>query len=191
MSSRPAEEIAREYELISAYKKTSDLKLLGKLFQPYMHLVYGLCLKYLKNRDDSQDAVMVIFEKLVEAVKSHEISNFKSWLYVLAKNHCLMLIRSKKYQISKKSEDVDQLDMENGLALHHKDESIDEENISKLESCIEELQNEQKQCIELFYLEKKSYKEVVSLTAYDLKKVKSYIQNGKRNLKNCMERNSE
>jgi RNA polymerase sigma-70 factor (ECF subfamily) len=40
----------------------------------------------------------------------------------------------------------------------------------------------------LFYLEQKCYKDIADLTGYDLNKVKSAIQNGKRNLKICMER---
>jgi len=188
---KPSPNIEQEKELIAAYKRSGDLKVLGDLYKPYMHLVYGLCLKYLKDRDESQDAVMQIFEKLISAVQSHEIDNFKSWLYVLSKNHCLMQLRSKKYKTRKQSQDISEINMENEVIMHHNDEAINEENLSKLEICIDELQNEQKTCIELFYLEKKSYKEVVEMTSYDLKKVKSYIQNGKRNLKNCMERNSE
>ncbi len=189
--SRSPEEIAHEYSLIESYKRTNDLEVLGKLYQPFMHLVYGVCLKYLKNREASQDAVMQLFEQLIEKVKTHKIENFKSWLYVVTKNYCLMELRSKKHQIIKESKDVYDDVVENELLLHHNEESIDEDNIVMLKKCIEALQKEQKACIELFYLEKKSYKEVESLTNYDLKQVKSYIQNGKRNLKNCMESNEK
>ena len=156
-----------------------------------MHLVYGLCLKYFKNREESQDAVMQVFEKLIEAVKKHDIQNFKSWLYVLAKNHCLMAIRSRK------SKQLDSLDsssnilMESDYIMHHTDEGDLEEDLGRLEKCIEELQDEQKQCVELFYLKKKPYQTIVDSTGFEMKKVKSYIQNGKRNLKICMEKNSE
>ena len=80
----------REKELIDLYKKGHDLAVLAKLYEPYMGLIYGLCMKYLKDREESRDAVMQIFEKLVEALKKHEVANFRSWLYVLARNHCLM-----------------------------------------------------------------------------------------------------
>ncbi|MEP2771699.1 MAG: sigma-70 family RNA polymerase sigma factor [Fulvivirga sp.] len=189
--SRSPNEIAHEYELIESYKKTHDLAILGKLYQPFMHLVYGVCLKYLKNREASQDAVMQVFELLVKKVKTHKIENFKSWLYVVTKNFCLMELRSKKHQIARESKDIDDGVVENELLLHHKNDSIDEDNLVMLEKCIDQLQKEQKTCIELFYLEKKSYKEVETLTHYDLKQVKSYIQNGKRNLKNCMESSEE
>lgn len=152
-----------------------------------MHLVYGLCLKYLKNREASQDAVMQIFEKLIEAVRKHEIQNFKSWLYVLAKNHCLMTLRSKGLP----PEEINEAIMETSYQLHHNEEVDLESNLAKLKKCIEELQNEQKQCVELFFLKKNPYQVISDKTGYDLKKVKSYIQNGKRNLKLCMERNNE
>ncbi|MTI23189.1 sigma-70 family RNA polymerase sigma factor [Fulvivirga sp. RKSG066] len=188
---RPEEEIEKEKALLVAYKQSGDLQLLGDLFKPYMPLVYGLCLKYLKDPQESQDAVMQIFEQLIPKVKAHQIENFKSWLYVLSKNHCLMYLRSQKHKRNQQHLEIGSTGVENMALMHHNDESFDEENISRLEQCIEELQKEQKACIRLFYLQKKSYKEVEEITKYDLKKVKSYIQNGKRNLKTCMERESE
>lgn len=188
---RSPEIIAEEYKLISAYKDSGDLEILGKLYKPYMHLVYGVALKYLKDREQSQDVVMQIFEKLIDTLKSHQVENFKSWLYVMTKNHCLMYIRSKQNQMNKQQKDIDTFDMESKFILHHNDETLDEEKIHVLERCIDELQNEQKVCIQLFYLEKRSYREIEQLTKHDLKKVKSYIQNGKRNLKICMEKNIE
>jgi len=152
-----------------------------------MHLVYGLCLKYFRNKEESQDAVTQIFEKLIEAVKKHEIQNFKSWLYVLAKNHCLMAIRSQKSQSVQFEAGI----MESNLILHHEDEGELEDDLQKLENCIEKLQTEQKECVELFYLKKKPYLHIADKTGFDLKKVKSYIQNGKRNLKICMDNTGE
>lgn len=188
---RSPETIAEEYRLISTYKSTGDLKILGELYKPYMHLVYGVAFKYLKDRETSKDTVMQIFEKLIVALKSHQVDNFKSWLYVITKNHCLMQLRSKEYKIKQRHKDISEINMESNFVLHHEDDGIDEENITALENCIEELQNEQKACIRLFYFEKKSYREIGQLTRQDLKKVKSYIQNGKRNLKICMENNIE
>lgn len=190
MSSRPQKEIEEELRLIDRYKQTGDLELAGKLYRDYMHLVYGLCLKYLRNRDDSQDAVMQIFEKITESLKTHEVKNFKSWLYVVSKNHCLMELRSIKNKVRSQAKNIDDVAMENVLLMHHDNDSpVLEEDLSKLEWCIEQLQNEQKTCIQLFYLEKRSYKEIVAVTTFELKKVKSYVQNGKRNLKICMEKN--
>lgn len=175
-----------DHLLIEKYKQTEDIAYLGVLYERYMHLVYGVCLKYLKDREESQDATMQLFEKLVEALKKHEVQNFKSWLHVMAKNHCLMHLRSQK---NKRSEEFSDTVMENDYVLHHNsDDSKDlEEDIVKLEQCIDQLQSEQKTCISLFYLQKKSYKEIEQITSCELKKVKSHIQNGKRNLKICIE----
>lgn len=181
-----------ERHLIHQYKQNGDLTLLGQLYKPYMHLVYGVCLKYFKNKDDSQDAVMQIFEQLVDRVRKHEINNFKSWLYVLTKNHCLMQLRSTQYKKQREIQEMDGGVMENTYYLHHEDEEFElESDLKKLRTCIEELQSEQKECVELFYLQKMSYKQIESQTAYELKKVKSYIQNGKRNLKNCIQNKIE
>jgi RNA polymerase sigma factor (sigma-70 family) len=179
-----------EIEVIDAYKKTGDLELLGKLYKPYMHLVYGVSLKYFKNKPESQDAVMQIFEKLIETIKKHEITNFKSWLYVMTKNHCLMALRSKQYKVNQKHQEIDESIMESSIMLHHTDDEVLEDNLSMLEKCINELQNEQKRCVELFYLEKKPYLFIAERTGFEMKKVKSFIQNGKRNLKICMEKQS-
>ena len=153
-----------------------------------MHLVFGLCLKYLKDEEKSKDAVMQIFEQLITKLKIHEVSNFKSWLYTLARNYCLMEIRS-----SGKHEFVSMEDnfMEKDAFVHLDIDDMREHKLSIMEQCMEKLPLEQKETINLFYLEQKCYKDVAELTGYDLNKVKSYIQNGKRNLKICIEKSGE
>jgi len=171
-------------ELIRRYKDGYDLEILGELYKRYTGLVFGVCLKYLKNREESQDAVMQIFEKLITGLLEHEVTHFKSWLYVTTRNHVLMQLRKKK-DIA--LQDIPQSFMESGMEMHQEDTL--EINLTKLEHCMEGLVNEQKTCVTLFYLQHKCYQEINELTGYELKKVKSYIQNGKRNLKICLETN--
>ncbi|MGJ3235248.1 RNA polymerase sigma factor [Marivirga sp.] len=185
-------DIQEEKQLLEQFRESQDLELLGKLYQPYMHLVYGVCLKYLKDKDLAQDAVMAIFEELVIKLPKHEVENFKSWLYVLSKNHCLMELRKQKRQKTDSFDFSDLELMENGQWKHHEEDyTIQEDNLEKLTACIAQLKKEQRQCVELFYLDKKSYQEITDSTSYELKKVKSYIQNAKRNLKQCMEQGEE
>lgn len=172
--------------LIARYRKDRDLKVLGELYDAYMPLVYGVCLKYLKDREESRDAVMQVFEKLIEALLKHEIKHFKSWLYTLTRNHCLMQIRARK---GRHFEDISDRFMETGFALHPENDNDEELNFDKLDKCLEELGTEQKRCVHLFYIKQKCYREISDETGYDGNQVKSYIQNGKRNLKICMERN--
>jgi RNA polymerase sigma factor (sigma-70 family) len=177
---------ATDEELLASYKDGHDLKVLGILYHRYMSLVYGVSMKYLKDREESRDAVMQIFEKLVESLKTHDVQHFKSWLYVTARNYCLMQLRSsKKYRFK----EIDEHFMESEVIVHLDDEPEIELNISKLEKCIEGLGAEQKRCVQLFYLNQKCYRDITEITGYDDNKVKSYIQNGKRNLKICMEQN--
>ena len=173
-------------DLVFLYKKTNDLSVIGELYSRYTSLVYGVCLKYLKDRDEAKDAAMQLFEKLIETLKSHEVENFKSWLYVSARNLCLMQIRSKK---GKFKEEIDILNMENQFLLHHQEGNELEDNLDKLEECIKRLIDDQQKCVRLFYLNEKCYKEITVITGFDLNQVKSFIQNGKRNLKICMEAN--
>jgi len=179
---------AADLELLQSYKSSKSLQVLGELYGRYIHLVYGVALKYLKNRVEAQDVTMQVFEQLVDKVLKHEIENFKSWLHVLTRNHCLMQLRSSKHRLSNDVIDIEQVNVENEQLMHHTDDKPKlEEQITKLEHCIQRLKDEQKQCVELFYLQQKSYKEIEEKTQLPLKKVKSHIQNGKRNLKICIE----
>ena len=185
LSRKPHHEMD-DQELLEHYKQSGDMQAAGLLYNRYTSLVYGVCLKYLKDREDAKDAVMQLFEKLTTTLKQHEIGHFKSWLYVTAKNHCLMQLRSKKGRFT---EEISPQIMETDASPHLENGDDLESNLGKLEKCIEELANEQKACVKLFFLQQKCYKDVADLTGFDMNKVKSYIQNGKRNLKICMERN--
>lgn len=173
-------------ELLAGFKKDLDQQMLAQLYLRYTDLVYGVCMKYFKNVDNAKDAVMNIYQELLTKLQTNEVQNFKSWLYVVAKNYCLMELRKEKKNIMveftpavMQSED-----------FKHLDDVLEKENeLKKLEFCIEHLPAEQKQSIQLFYLKNKCYNEIVDTTGYDWSKVRSLIQNGRRNLKICMEKN--
>ena len=171
-------------ELVEQYKSGGDINVLGELYGRYMELVYGVCLKYFKEPEESKDAVINIFEELVTKLKKYEVSNFKSWLYQLSKNYCLMKLRSRKSQPVTVDIDI----MHLGENNHLDNVAEKEEQLNGMESCIEQLPTEQKQVIQLFYLKEKCYKEIAELTETDINKVRSFIQNGRRNLKICMEK---
>ncbi|WP_020533479.1 RNA polymerase sigma factor [Flexithrix dorotheae] len=181
-----------DLELIRKYQESGEEKCIGELFDRYIDLVYAVCLKYLKNQEESKDAVMQIFEKLIIQLKNQDIQNFKSWLHVVAKNHCLMQLRAKKSEKSFESiEETQGLVMDSSLALHHDNEDELEKDLVLMEKGITALEENQKVCVELFYLKQKSYKEIAGITGFESKKVKSYIQNGKRKLKIFMEQQRE
>ncbi len=172
-------------ELIDAFKETGDASYVSTLYQRYMDLVFGVCLKYLKDAEKSKDAVMDIYEELNKKLKIHEVDNFKGWLHVLARNHCLMQLRSPR---NLKTTEFNTEIMQSGQITHLENEALEkEENFRKLEECMEQLTIEQQESIKLFYLEKKCYNEIATITGYEWNKVRSYIQNGKRNLKICIE----
>jgi len=178
-----------DLEIVERFKVSEDLSLTVLLFNRYVHLVFGLCLKYLKNHEDCNDAVMEVFEKLPQSLLDHEIKNFSSWLYVTAKNHCLMKLRTQKKH-STGENDFGKYNMDLSYSMHHNDAEDKELSLRTLEKALPQLPLEQNRCIELFYLKEKCYKEIVSITGYDLKQIKSYIQNGKRNLKIILEKES-
>jgi RNA polymerase sigma-70 factor (ECF subfamily) len=150
-----------------------------------MDLIYAVCLKYLKEPAEAQDAVMGIFEELVSKLRKHDVNYFRGWLYTVAKNHCLMMLRSKKQiritQIPEFMQFVENPHLENVMEK--------DLNLNRLSKCIEELSPDQKQTVQLFYLEEKSYKEIAGITQTEWNKVRSLVQNARRNLKICMDKN--
>jgi RNA polymerase sigma-70 factor (ECF subfamily) len=170
--------------LLRSYKEKPSLEIIGEYYQRYGHLVMGTSMKYLKNKFDAEDLVMHLFEKLPSKLHDNSINRFKPWLYMVTKNECLMLLRKKGI---KTLELIREPKQTNELELKIEKET----QLLILENALEELKEEQKNCIKLFYIENKSYQEITDLTQLDLKKVKSAIQNGKRNLKINLEHNNE
>lgn len=175
-------------QLVEMFQSSGDLEVLAILFQRYMDLLYGVCLKYLKEPETAKDAVMQVFEELVQKLPKHQVDNFKSWLYTLAKNYCLMQLRTPK---NLKTTEFKPESMQSGEEMHLNGVMLKEENLQKMERCLQTLSAEQKVSVELFYLQNKCYKEIADITGLDWNKVRSYIQNGRRNLKICMEKGEE
>jgi len=172
-------------ELVAAFKQSGDTNYLSTLYQRYMDLVFGVCLKYFKDSDRCKDAVMDIYEELNTKLKQHEVDNFKGWLHVVARNYCLMQLRSPR---NMKTMEFNADFMQSAENTHLNGEVLEKEsNFVKLEQCLDTLTEEQKQSVRLFYLENKCYNEIAAITGYDWNKVRSYIQNGRRNLKLCMD----
>jgi RNA polymerase sigma factor (sigma-70 family) len=171
-------------ELVALYKQSDDMSVLGELYQRYMELVYGVCLKYLKEPETAKDSVIQIFEELVAKLKKHDVDNFKGWLHQVAKNHCLMQLRTPK---NLKTVEFRAELVQNEENVHLNGVLEKEENFKKLEYCLETLTSDQQEAIRLFYLEGKCYNEIAEITGQDWNYVRSCIQNGRRNLKICME----
>ena len=170
-------------ELLEQFVKTSNQELLGQLYSRYIPLVYGLCLKYLQQPEDAEDTVINIYEELTQKVQNYRIENFKTWLYSVTKNHCLQILRKEKNRFF---EEIDSHSMESDKFEHLIDAGEDKEKEDALNYCLTTLSEEQRRCIIHFFFEDFSYTDIVEKTGFALSKVKSYIQNGKRNLKICI-----
>jgi RNA polymerase sigma-70 factor (ECF subfamily) len=177
-----------DQELVTAYRQSKDLGILAQLYQRYLDLLFGVSLKYLEDRELAKDTVMEIFEELAVQLIRHEVSNFKGWLYTLAKNHCLMQLRSSS-RIKVRPFDPDL--MQTTEELHLTDKIEKEARLDQLSDCIDTLSADQKTVVSLFYLENKCYKEIEKITGYEWNKVRSLIQNGRRNLRICMQQHDE
>ncbi len=173
-------------ELLSLLKATGKAEHFQILYERYIPLIYGLCLKYLQNPEESQDAVIDIYENLSLKIQDYEIKIFKNWLYSVVKNHCFHILKESKKEIIV---NFDSQLMESDETLSLFSESKDEDKENALNECMEKLPEPQRISVEKFFYENKSYADIVDETGFNLKSVKSYIQNGKRNLKICIEKN--
>ena len=175
-------------ELLELYKKTSDSKYLGNLLNRYSLLVFGVCMKYLKDAQNAEDATQQVFEKVISEVKKYEIPYFKSWLYSVAKNQCLMQLRKSPNKPTFSDKEIENIDIgiedEQDLLVK---EYLYQDSISLLKEALQKLNKEQELCIRLFYLEKFSYREIENKTGLSFQQIKSHIQNGKRNLRILLE----
>lgn len=174
-----------DQELLSYFYSDKNNGWLGILLQRYTLLLFGVCMKYLKDENEAKDAVQQIFLKAITELHKYPVEYFKSWLYMVAKNHCLMKLRDKPGRV---------VDIKDQMMVTNEEDDNLHQHIEKdrklelMTNSLEELNKEQKQCVSLFYLEKKTYQDIADETGYSLMQVKSYIQNGKRNLKILLER---
>lgn len=174
-------------DLVNLFRKRKDSRIISIFYERYAHLVLGVCLKYLKNKTLAEDITMQVYEKLLNKLHLYEIVNFKSWLFSVTKNECMMLLRKKSKTVPL-TEDMHKI---NGSSVEFYEEmhlsgNADELQVQLLNSAIEKLNEDQRLCIVLFYFNKNSYKEIEERTGYSQKQIKSFIQNGKRNLKNIL-----
>lgn len=178
-------ETLSDERLLAAYVDRGDVRSLGLLYERYMSMVYGVCLKVLKDPAASEDAVMAIYEELTVKVKQHQIDSFRGWLYVLARNHCLMEWRKKQRK------PTDHYAPEDMVRYDAVESAIEFElplSTDPLQKCLETLNEQQRKCVQWFYYEDHSYKDIAGMMQEDVGKVRSHIQNGRRNLKICLEK---
>lgn len=175
-----------DQELLDQFYADHDNEWLGILLQRYTLLLLGVCMKYLKNEDEAKDSVQQVFLKVIQELHKYKVEYFKSWLYMVAKNHCLMRLREKQGKIT--AEINEKLTAQPHEETDRQQLVTNDHTLTVMEESLKELNPEQRQCVTLFYLEKKSYQEISDTTGYSLLQVKSYIQNGKRNLKIMIEK---
>jgi RNA polymerase sigma factor (sigma-70 family) len=175
-------------QLLDRFQKHKDKDALGTLYLRYMELVYGVCMKYLGQPESAQDAVMDIYELLQRKLPDHDVANFGAWLYMVSKNHCLQHLRKKNIVLTVSLDDPV---MQNSAETHQEDEfyNLDGETdiTDQLHDCMNKLPDQQSMVVRKFYFDKKSYQEISTEMNMHLDQVRSHIQNGRRNLKKCME----
>ncbi|RYY67884.1 MAG: sigma-70 family RNA polymerase sigma factor [Chitinophagaceae bacterium] len=174
-----------DQELLQRYYQDNDNEWLGVLLQRYTMLLLGVCMKYLKNEEDAKDSVQQVFFKVINDLPKYKVEFFKSWLYMVTKNHCLMKLRDKGKYTSELNDQMMSRPEEADGILQATEKEV---NLSNMEQALNQLNAEQKVCVTLFYLQKQSYQQIVEHTGYSIMQVKSNIQNGKRNLKILMQR---
>jgi RNA polymerase sigma-70 factor (ECF subfamily) len=178
-----------DQELLEQFYADHNNEWLGILLQRYTLLLLGVSMKYLKNEEEAKDSVQQIFLKVIQELQKYKVEYFKSWLYMVAKNHCLMKLRDRQGKIT--TEINDRLTAKPEEETDRQKIVQNDHTLDLMESALKELNPEQEQCVTLFYLQKKSYQEISDITGYTMLQVKSYIQNGKRNLKILIEQKQQ
>lgn len=182
---RTQKEDTSDADLLVRFQKEGERDALAVLFDRYLELIYGLCLQYLKTPSRAEDATLAIYAELQQKLPKHEVKNFKNWLYTFIRNHCLMQLRKEKKAITV---NYDPAFMQSAEEWHLVDEQTEEEEReTALTYCLEQLNEQQKTCVQLFYYEGHSYKEIATMRQEEVGRIRSNIQNGRRNLKNCIE----
>lgn len=181
---KTGDERTDEY-LLERYRKTGDSVYFGELYDRYIPLLYGVCLKYLQNKDEAQDAVMQIFEDLLPKIVSYDIQMFKPWLYNVTKNYCLKVLKSKKRELVV---DFDSSFMESDEIMSLSNNESDRSYELALAYCKAKLPDNQQIALDMFFTNNLSYADISRSLNVEVKTIKSQIQNGKRNLKNCIEK---
>jgi RNA polymerase sigma factor (sigma-70 family) len=170
-----------DQQLLEQFYNSHDNQWLGILLQRYTLLLLGVCMKYLKNEEEAKDSVQQVFLKAITELHKYRVEYFKSWLYMVAKNHCLMKLRDRQGRMATEiKEQMAVTPAEDNTLQAYLDK---DRQLELMSDCLQELNQDQKLCVTLFYLEKRSYQEIAEQTGFTLMQVKSYIQNGKRNLK--------
>lgn len=170
-------------ELLEKYSKGHRNEWLGILLDRYLHLIFGVCMKYLKNEEDAKDHTQQICLEVIKTLPRHQVTYFKPWLYKVARNHCLMHLRAARVRVVPLPPEG----VAEGLQ-NETDAPLRESRLQNLEQALRSLNEPQRRCVELFYLQKKTYQRISEETGYSLQQVKSHIQNGKRNLRLALER---
>lgn len=168
-------------QLLQTYRSSGDNQWLGVLLQRYTGLLLGVAMKYLKDGTLAEDAVQHVFETTLTKLPQGPIANFKGWLYVLMRNYCLQYLRDKDYHV----EESATKEIEDTTA-DAEDMNMHEFTLQQMEVALTEISEEQRKTITLFYLQKHTYEQIIAQTGYTFMQVKSYIQNGKRNLKKIL-----
>ena len=154
---------------------------LAALWDRYAHLLFGVGMKYLKDTEGAKDLVVEVFASLPELLGKHEVKSFRPWVHTVMRNRCLMALRKAGPQVRMDPELIEQEDLGDETALL-------EASLQELEAAIARLPEGQEACIRLFYLERNNYQQVAERTGYAVEQVRSHLQNGRRNLRNALER---
>jgi len=176
-------------QLIAEYQATGTSDYVGELYNRYVHLVYGICLKYTKHKEESKDIAMNVFEKILSNLPSTEIQIFKKWLYITTKNQCLTHLRDRNNKVDQTA-DWEELEKKSIIVVENEDflsPIIEPSEEKKIHAALMQLKPDQRTCMDLFFYKDMSYKEIEKKTGYTIKQIKSFLQNGKRKLKMILE----
>ena len=154
---------------------------MSDFFVLYREDVLGLCYYYTRDVELSKDLTMDTFETyLKRGKKGPVINDIKSYLLGIARNLCMA-----HFKKSKRTQSIEESVLQ---FMEYEDENAPngEEVIDRLMMSMCKLTTDQRRCVELFFIKGCSYNQISKKLNFSYNEVKSFIQNGKRNLKKLM-----
>lgn len=160
-----------------------------QLYEVHVKMVYNLCLNYLQNTEDAEEATQDVFVKVHENLsKFKHNSTPKTWIYSITIRHCLDIIKSKNRQ--KRSGFMQSLFGKTGNEIvqitdfnHPGVELENKEAVKTIMKAMENLPENQKTAIILKTMDDLKGKEIAEIMSISEKAVESLLSRAKQNLK--------
>ena len=176
-----------ERELIARLQKRDETAF-EELLRQYEKKVYTLCFRMCGNSEDAEEAAQDTFLALWRGIdRFRQESSLSTWIYRLASNACIDLLRRRKKQGSSLSLDDEELFLDAVDPVPRPQDAVEHREAQKLlQEGLSALPEEYRKVLILREIEGLSYTEIAESASLELGTVKSRISRGRVLLRNFL-----